>query len=94
LRLLFGMSPLGFGQSIVCGPGGEVIHQAGRVREVFPVEVDFEYVRRVRRRGWNGIGQVLKSFRDRSVDFPACGDRGLEFEALKALGPLKLPGRE
>jgi hypothetical protein len=48
----------------------------------------------VRRRGWNGIGQVLKSFRDRSVDFPVCGDRSLEFEALKALGPLKLPGRE
>lgn len=86
--------PLGFGQSIVCGPGGEVIHRAGRVREVFPVEVDFEYVRRVRRRGWNGIGQVLKSFRDRSVDFPVCGDRSLEFEAFKALGPLKPPGRE
>lgn len=85
---------LGFGRSIVCGPGGEVIHQAGRVREVFPIEVDFDYVRRVRRRGWQGVGQVLKSFRDRAVDFPVCGDRRLEFEALQALGPLTRPERE
>jgi predicted amidohydrolase len=86
--------PLGVGQSIVCGPGGEVIHQAGRVREVFPIEVDFEYVRRVRRRGWQGVGQVLKSFRDRAVDFPVCADRSRAFEALQALGPLERPGRE
>jgi predicted amidohydrolase len=85
---------LGFGQSIVCGPGGEVVHQAGPGREVFAVEVDFEAVRRVRRRGWHGIGQVLKSFRDRAVDFPACGDRRQSFDALNALGPLKLPERE
>ena len=86
--------PLGVGQSIVCGPGGEVIHQAGPVREVLPFEVDLELVRRVRRRGWQGLGQVLKSFRDRSVDFPACADRGRALDALEALGPLQLPGRD
>ena len=85
---------LGFGQSIVCGPGGEILHLAGRAREIFPVEVDFDHVRRVRRRGWNGVGQVLKSFRDRAVDFPVCGDRHLPFEPLNALGPLRLPERE
>lgn len=85
---------LGFGLSIVCGPGGEVLHQAGPGREIVPIEVDFDLVRRVRRRGWHCIGQVLKSFRDRAVDFPACGDRKLEFEALRALGPLQVPGRE
>jgi deaminated glutathione amidase len=85
---------LGFGQSIVCGPGGEVIYQAGRGREVFPVEVDLDFVRRVRRRGWHGIGQVLKSFRDRAVDFPACGDRNQTYAALSELGPLQLPVRE
>ncbi len=85
---------LGFGQSIVCGPGGEVVHQAGRGREVFPVEIDLDLVRRVRRRGWHGVGQVLKSFRDRTVDFPACGDRHVAYDALNALGPLKLPERE
>jgi deaminated glutathione amidase len=85
---------LGFGRSIVCGPGGEVLHQAGTGREIVPVVVDFDLVRRVRRRGWHCIGQVLKSFRDRAVDFPACGDRTLEFEALRELGPLQVPGRE
>lgn len=85
---------LGFGQSIVCGPGGEIVYQAGRGREVFPIEIDLDFVRRVRRRGWHGIGQVLKSFRDRAVDFPACGDRHLPFDALTALGPLRLPERE
>ncbi len=86
--------PLGFGQSIICGPGGEIIHQAGRVREVMPIVVDLDYVRRVRSRGWQGVGQVLKSFRDRAVDFPVCGDRQREFDALRALGPLQLPDRE
>lgn len=85
---------LGFGQSIVCGPGGEVIYTAGRGREVFPVEVDFEHVRAVRRRGWHGIGQVLKSFRDRAVDFPVYGDRRNPSEAFQSLGPLRMPERE
>jgi predicted amidohydrolase len=85
---------LGFGQSIVCGPGGETIHLAGHGREVFPVEVDLEYVRRVRQRGWHGIGQLLKSFRDRAMDFPACGDRKLRSEAFDSLGPLRMPERD
>ena len=84
----------GFGQSIACGPGGEVIHVAGDGREVFPVEVDLEYVRQVRRRGWHGIGQVLKSFRDRAVDFPVCGDRHLASDAFRSLGPLRMPERD
>lgn len=85
---------LGFGRSIVCGPGGEVVHVAGRGREVFPVEVNLEYVRQVRRRGWNGTTQVLKSFRDRAVDFPVCGDRRLVSDSLASLGPLCMPERE
>jgi len=85
---------LGLGQSIVCGPGGEIVYLAGRGREVFPFEVNLEYVRHVRRRGWHGTTQVLKSFRDRAVDFPACGDRRLTFDALSSLGPLRMPERE
>ena len=85
---------LGIGQSIVCGPGGEVIYQAGRGREIFPVEVDFTQVRRARERGWHGMGQMLKSFRDRPVDFPVCGDRGMSIESLRGLGPMQMPGRE
>lgn len=85
---------LGRGLSIICGPGGEVLHQAGASREVMPVEIDLEYVRRVRRSGWHGLGQVLKSFRDRKVDFAVYAGRRDQHEALNALGPLQLPGRE
>jgi len=85
---------LGRGQSIVCGPGGEVLYQAGGGREIVPVEVDFDYVRRVRRSGWHGLGQVLKSFRDRAVDFPVYANRQQQFEALSVLGPLQLPTRQ
>src|SRR3546814_4711540 len=31
---------LGVGRSVVCGPGGEVIHQAGRCSEGVPIDVD------------------------------------------------------
>jgi predicted amidohydrolase len=84
---------LGRGLSIICGPGGEVLHQAGCGREVMPVEVDLDYVRRVRSHGWHGLGQVLKSFRDREVDFAVYADRRHPSGALSALGPLQLPGR-
>ncbi len=82
--------PLAFGRSIVCGPGGEVIHQATTAQEIFPVELDFDYVGRVRERGWQGLGQVLKSFRQNTMQFPAYVV-GTSSSALDALGPLKLP---
>ncbi|MEO1657270.1 MAG: carbon-nitrogen hydrolase family protein [Pseudomonadota bacterium] len=83
---------LGLGQTIAVGPGGEVLHQAGAGREIIPLEIDFDYVRRVRERGWNGLGQPLKSFRDQSVTFPAYS--GEPSPSLNALGPLKKPGAE
>ncbi len=82
---------LGTGRSVVCGPGGEVIHQAGSGREVIAFEIDFGYLRRVRERGWNGIGQVLKSFRDSKVVFPAYDAGVAPSKALSALGRLALP---
>ena len=81
---------LGYGRSMVSGPGGEVMHQAGAEREIIPVEVDFDYVRRVRERGWHGLGQVLKSFRDGGHAFPQyAGDAASA--ALSRLGPLVKP---
>ena len=85
---------LGFGQSVICGPGGEVIHQAGIGREVMAFEVDFGYLRRCRARGWHGLGQPLKSFRDNPVVYPAYGAARAPSESLSRLGPLELPGRE
>jgi deaminated glutathione amidase len=83
---------LGYGRSIVIGPDGVVIHQAGSGHEIIPVELDLERVRRSRQRGLLGLGQVLKSFRDSTVEFPAYqpGQRGST--SLQALGPLGVPG--
>ncbi len=83
-------APLGVGKSIVCGPGGEVVHEAGSTFEAFPIELDLEYVERVRRHGWHGLGQPLKSFRDSSISFPAYHRDGTP-DALDALGPLRKP---
>jgi len=85
---------LGVGRSVVCGPGGEVVHQAGAGREIIAFEIDFGHVRRCRERGWQGLGQPLKSFRDHAVVFPAYGAARAESAALEALGPLCLPGAD
>lgn len=85
---------LGVGRSVVCGPGGEVIHQAGEGREIIAFEVDFGHLRRCRERGWQGLGQPLKSFRDHRVVFPAYGAARIESSALDALGPLRQPGAD
>lgn len=82
---------LGFGRSIVCGPGGEVIHQAGSGREVIVFEIDLAYLRGVRERGWQGLTQPLKSFRDSQVVFPAYGTGVAPSKFLSTLGRLVVP---
>ena len=84
--------PLGVGQSCVAGPGGEVIYQAGKGREIIPLKLDLAYLREVRENGWHNLGQPLKSFRDSTLTFPPYED-GNESEALHGLGELRLPGR-
>ena len=79
---------MGLGLSIVCGPGGEVMYQAGAGRDVFGLELDLDYVARVRKRGWNNLGQPLKSFRDCKVQFPPY-QAGARSAAWDALGPLE-----
>lgn len=84
--------PLGVGQSIVAGPGGEVIYQAGKGQEIIPLKIDLEYVREVRRNGWQHLSQPLKSFRDSELEFPPYRD-GHASPALVALGELALPAK-
>jgi len=79
--------PLGVGQSCIAGPGGEVLYEAGKGREIIPVTLDLDYLRDVRRCGWNGLGQPLKSFRDSRLRFPPYVD-GARSDALDALGPI------
>lgn len=81
--------PLGVGESIIAGPGGEIIHQAGKGREIIPLRLDLDYVRDVRENGWHGLGQSLKSFRDSAVQFPQYTD-GHASETLQALGPIAM----
>ena len=68
-----------------------VLHQSAGQEDMFPIEVDLSMVRRQRETGMKGLGQVLKSFRDRSTDFPVY-DRASGTDAfLHTLGPLEIP---
>lgn len=80
--------PLGVGQSCIAGPGGEVIYQADRGREIIPLKLDMNYLADVRRDGWQNLGQPLKSFRDSRVAFPPYSE-GYASEELQKLGPLE-----
>jgi len=82
----------GCGRSIAVDPAGYVLHEADASAQIIPVEIDFAKVRRERESGMRGLGQVLKSFRDREVDFPIY-KRTAEAEAyLGTLGALIKPG--
>ena len=88
-----GVGDGGVGSSIIVGPAGYVIHQAGGGEEMIPVEINLGRVRREREVGIRSLGQPLKSFRDRPVDFPVY-NRTPESEAyLQSLGPLTKPHR-
>ena len=87
-----GLGPGGFGRSVVIDPAGTVIHQAGAGDETIPVEIDLELVRRQRRRGLHGLGQPLKSFRDRRFALPVYGPEG-DKSYLDSLGKLEMPKR-
>jgi predicted amidohydrolase len=88
-----GVGDGGVGSSIIVGPAGYIIHQAGGGEEMIPVEINLGRVRREREVGIRSLGQPLKSFRDRPVDFPVYS-RTTESEAyLQSLGPLAKPHR-
>ncbi len=87
-----GLGAGGNGRSIILGPAGDVIHQAGYGEELMPVEVYVERVRHERESGLRSLGQPLKSFRDRSVDFSVYRELGGS-AYLHGLGPLHRPQR-
>jgi hypothetical protein len=82
----------GNGRSIIVDPEGLVLHQAGEVEELIPVELDLERAAHARRRGFKGLGQTLKSFRDRRVEFDLYKSRGHCAEYLASLGRLEKNG--
>ncbi|MEM9343691.1 MAG: carbon-nitrogen hydrolase family protein [Pseudomonadota bacterium] len=88
-----GLSSGGVGRSLVVDPSALVLHQSAGQEDMFPIEVDLDQVRRQRETGMKGLGQVLKSFRDRDVDFTVY-DRASGVDAyLSTLGPLETPGQ-
>ena len=88
-----GLQAGGVGRSCVVDPAGTVIHQAAGGEEIIPVEVDFSQVRRQRETGTRCLGQMLKSFRDRKVDFTVYERTSGVDAYLHTLGPLTMPGR-
>ena len=88
-----GVGDGGVGSSIIVGPAGYVIHQAGGGEEMIPVEINLSRVRREREVGIRSLGQPLKSFRDRPVDFPVYQRIPGSETYLQSLGPLTKPHR-
>lgn len=87
-----GVGDGGVGRSIVCDPSGNILHQSQVGPEIVPIAVDFAQVRREREQGLrSNLGQPLKSFRDRDVDFTVYRrDSGVD-AYLNTLGPLQKP---
>ncbi|SFA97026.1 Predicted amidohydrolase [Poseidonocella pacifica] len=86
-----GLGAGGVGRSLVVDPTSLVLHQSAGQEDMFPIEIDLDLVRRQREAGLKGLGQVLKSFRDREADFPIY-DRTSGADAyLHTLGPLQTP---
>jgi deaminated glutathione amidase len=88
-----GLGVGGTGRSLVAGPDGRLLHQAGSAEELIPLEIDLGLVRRERMRGLRSMGQPLKSFRDRPVDFPVYDRAGFDDAYLRSLGSLAKPSR-
>ncbi|MEP7231317.1 MAG: carbon-nitrogen hydrolase family protein [Ginsengibacter sp.] len=87
-----GLSDGGTGRSIVCGPDGRVLYQASTGEEMIPIEIDIERVDRSRENGILRLGQPLKSFRDRNVDFNIY-EKNKKLPYLDELGALIKPTR-
>ncbi len=84
----------GVGRSTVVDPSGYVLHEGGHGEEVIPLLVDLDRVRNERESGLRGLGQPLKSFRDRRVEFTVYDRSRLASNYLQTLGPLAKPGEE
>ncbi len=86
-----GLGAGGVGKSCVIDPTSTVLHQSAGQEDQFPIEIDLSMVRRQRETGMKGLGQVLKSFRDRSVDFSVYDRASGTDTYLQNLGPLEIP---
>jgi predicted amidohydrolase len=86
-----GLGAGGVGRSCIVDPTSLVLHQSQGQEDMFPIEIDLDMVRRQRETGMKGLGQVLKSFRDRAADFSVYDRTSGIDDYLKTLGPLQIP---
>ena len=77
----------GCGQSIACDPEGNVLHFSNDQEDIFTVEVDFDFVQNSRKNGIMGLGQNLKSYRDRP--FSEINKEKFNTDYLESLGILE-----
>jgi predicted amidohydrolase len=86
-----GVGDGGVGRSLVVDPSGYVLHEGGHGQEIIPILVDLDRVENERETGMRGLGQPLKSFRDRRVDFTVYDRARFPVRYLETLGPLVKP---
>ena len=77
----------GCGKSIACDPEGNVLHFSNDQEDIFTVEVDFDFVQNSRKNGIMGLGQNLKSYRDRP--FSEINKEKFNTDYLESLGILE-----
>ena len=75
----------GNGKSLICDYEGSVIDNANNENKILEAEIDFDKVRESRMKGFMGLGQPLKSFRDNPFNPVNYMDK----EYLDSLGDLK-----
>ena len=88
-----GLGAGGNGRSCMINPAGSVLYQSAGQEDILMMEIDLDQVRRSRETGILGLGQLLKSFRDRSIEFPIYDIDSNAGEYLDTLGPLAMPQR-
>ncbi len=88
-----GFGDCGNGRSIIVGPAGEILYEGQSAQEMIPFEINMDRVHRSREVGLRGLGQQLKSFRERKVDFTVYSQEARNWPYLNSLGPLKKPER-
>ena len=80
-----GSGEQGVGKSLICDFEGSIIDKADNENKILVAEIDFDKVKEARRKGFMGLGQPLKSFRDS----PFNPVNYMNKEYLDSLGELK-----
>ena len=80
-----GSGEQGNGKSPICDYEGSIIDNADNENKILEAEIDFDKVKEARKKGFMGLGQPLKSFRDN----PFNPIKYINKEYLNSLGDLE-----